>query len=163
VFQLSTSVSNLLWHISKNCTGRSALQPLAQFFLSFTFRLLRPRRNHIRCINHREIHFLSAIFFWYIVSALPHHSLDEMPVSQDETANSRGWLSLYLHHQVHQLISVLLDQRARRGRTNNQLCLLSPRILCYVISRNCNRSSSLLLNSLLNAFYYHFYSFDMYI
>jgi len=68
-----------------------------------------------------------------------------MPVSQDKTALSRGWLPLYLHHQVHQLISVLLDQRARRGRTNNQLCLLSPRILCYAISRNCNRSSSLLL------------------
>ena len=86
-----------------------------------------------------------------------------MPVSQDETALSRGRLPSYLRRQVHQLISVLLDQRARRGITENQLCLLSPGILYHFIARNHNRSSSLLLNSLLNALYYHFYSFDMYV
>ncbi len=86
-----------------------------------------------------------------------------MPVSQHETALSRGRLPSYLCRQVHQLISVLLDQRTRGGITKNQLCLLSPGILYHFIARNHNRSSSHLLNSLLNALYYHFYSFDMYI
>jgi hypothetical protein len=141
MFHLSVSVSVLYGHVSKLCTGRSAGSKIFGVLLSgshgITLRAF---------ITGKSIFFVSQ-FFWYIVSVVLRHSLDEMPVSQDETTLSRGRLPSYLCRQVHQLMSVLLHQRAGRGQRNNQLCLLSPGILYYFIARNHNRSSSLLLNS----------------
>jgi hypothetical protein len=90
-----------------------------------------------------------------------------MPVSQMETALSRGRLPSYLCRRVHDLILMLLSQRGRRGCMMTRMSilylmrLLSPQLICQFHIRNSQPSSSLLLNSLFNAVYHHYYSFDM--
>ena len=90
-----------------------------------------------------------------------------MPVSQVETALSRGRLPSYLCHRVHDHIHMLLSQMGRRGHTMTRMSilylmrLLSPWLIHQFHIRNSQQSSSLLLNSLFNAVYHHYYSYGM--
>ena len=80
-----------------------------------------------------------------------------MPVSQHESALSRGRLPSYLRRQVHYLLCLLMNQRARRGRTITRMSSLSTHLVCCFTMQNSQRSNSRLLSSLFNAIY----SYDM--
>lgn len=68
-------------------------------------------------------------------------------------------MSSYIHHQALYLLSLLLGNRARRERTLSWLCMLSPWVLLqYMIY--IQRSTSLLISSVFQAFYEHF---DMFV
>ena len=86
-----------------------------------------------------------------------------MPVSQAETALSRGRIPSYLRRQFHILISLLLDRRARRSRLFSRLSLSSPQMLRIVVQYNRQRSTSRLLSSLFMSLFHHYYSYDMYV
>jgi hypothetical protein len=84
-----------------------------------------------------------------------------MPVSQHESALSRGWLPSYLHRQVYYLLCLLMNQRARQGRTITRMSSLSTRLVCCFTMQNSQCSNSRLLSSLFNVIYHHIYSYDM--
>jgi hypothetical protein len=86
-----------------------------------------------------------------------------MPVSQQETALSRGRIPSYLRRQYHQLIALLLDRRARRSRMLSHICYFCPQLLPVVMQYSSHRSTSHLLHSLFMSLYHHYYSYDMYI
>jgi hypothetical protein len=77
-----------------------------------------------------------------------HHQLlfldTFMPVSQHESAQSRGRLPSYLHHQADHLLSLLLEQRAQRGRMATRISLMTPQLMHSLLMRHHHRSSNLL-------------------
>jgi len=86
-----------------------------------------------------------------------------MPVSQDETALSRGRLPSYVRRQAVHLLSLLLSNKATISRSHTRLCMVSPRLLFLHAMYNHHRSTSLLISTIFRAFYEHFYSFDMFV
>ena len=84
-----------------------------------------------------------------------------MPVSEHETAPSRGRFPSYLRRQVNDLLCLLLQQRARQGRRLLQSQMLSPSLKALFLTSNHHRCSSTLLNSLFQATFHHCYSYDM--
>ena len=85
-----------------------------------------------------------------------------MPVSEHETAPSRGRFPSYLRRQVNDLLCLLLQQRARRGRRLLQSQMLSPSLRALFLTSNHQRSSTL-LNSLFQSTFHHYYSYDMHV
>jgi hypothetical protein len=84
-----------------------------------------------------------------------------MPVTQDDSALSRGRIPSYLHRQANFLLSLLLEDRARRSRMLTRLLLLSRDKLFFYMKYNRRRSLTILLNSLMQALHYHYTSYDM--
>jgi hypothetical protein len=84
-----------------------------------------------------------------------------MPVSQQETTLSTGHIPSYLWHQYHQLIALLLDQRAWHSWMLSHLCYFCPQLLPVIMQYSNHRSTSHLLHSLFMSLYH--YSYDVYI
>jgi len=102
------------------------------------------------CINNVCFFAIVAIIF-----------LSNMSVSEHETAQSRGRFPSYLRRQVNDLLCLLLQQRARRGRWLLQSQMLSPSLRALFLTSNHHRHSSTVLNSLFQATFHHYYSYDM--
>ncbi len=95
---------------------------------------------------------------------MPNYQLNHnMPVSQDETALSRGRLPSYVRRQALHLLSLLLSNKVTSSRNRTRLCMVSPRLLFLHAMYNCHRSTSLLISTIFWAIYEHFYSFDMFV
>ena len=93
-----------------------------------------------------------------------------MPVSQHETALSRGRIPSYLRRQYYQLLLLLMEGGARRNRRCRLLSQFSVtwsaslnHSLVMAMEYSSQRSSSRFLNSLTMALYNHCTSYDMHV
>lgn len=93
-----------------------------------------------------------------------------MPVSQHETALSRGRIPSYLRRQYYQLLLLLMEGGAQRNRRCRLLSQFSVtwsaslnHSLVMAMEYSSQRSSSRFLNSLTMALYNHCTSYDMHV
>jgi len=86
-----------------------------------------------------------------------------MPVSQHETALSRGRIPPYLRHHFNDLLGLLLGSCSHRGQTNSWFLMLLPQILIHHMQFNWCRPSNVLLSSLFKSLLQHYNSFYMFV
>ena len=86
-----------------------------------------------------------------------------MPVSQHETALSRGRLPTYMRRHVHHLVGLLLGRRNSRARNISRFRLLPPQYVLSFMSTLLRGRRSDLLSSLYSTLYFHYYSYDMFV
>ncbi len=133
--------------------------------------VVSPEKNHRRFIwdslhqikawvinfFHRSDHILSPYLPSSSTVAL---SSPLMPVSENETALSRGQVPTYMRRQLNDLLAVMLQPNASCNRNSILLTTLNDEDICLHIHRHRRRHRKM-VTSLFNMMHNHFTSYDM--
>jgi hypothetical protein len=83
--------------------------------------------------NGCRFHASEPPFFFFIFDSEHPINIQSMPVTQDETALSRGPIPSHLRCQFQQILCMFLNVQGRRLQLNACFCLVSPQLLRFLL------------------------------